>query len=146
MMETGQAPLFAPAVNAAFIAPQNQPDSFERARLLALRLIEANAAKFRDDFGAWLYDNFHIYREFERRANRLWQAGRRHYSARTIMEVVRFETDLREANAESSEWKINNNIIPDCARLYTLIFRSKESLFEFRGRSPAPTNHQQEAA
>jgi len=57
------------------------------------------------------FDTTHpeIYREFKRRAYQLWDAGRRHYGAKGIMEAVRFHTALSGADIEP--FKINNNYI-----------------------------------
>jgi hypothetical protein len=86
---------------------------------------------FRKEFRDWLTSNWSIYLEFERRANALWAQGRKHYSARTIMEAIRFDTDMREKPNEL-DVKLNNNFIPDCARLYMLTHSGREGFFERR--------------
>ena len=67
-------------------------------------------------FWKWLADpqNHNLYQEFERRA--LQMAKRRErYSARTIIEVMRWNTDLRDT---SVTFKIQNNMVPGMARLW----------------------------
>jgi hypothetical protein len=96
-------------------------------KIFALKLVSQNLKIFRADFLGWLDANFHIWQEFERRANQVWDSGRRHYSVRTIIGVVRFETDMREVG---SQFKINNNFTPDLARLYGLAYPNR--IFEKR--------------
>lgn len=86
---------------------------------------------FKPSFPSWLVDNFAIWKSFESEANALWSMGRRHYSARTIGEFLRHSTALREA---SSEFKLNDHVWPDCARLYMLLYPEREGFFELRGR------------
>lgn len=85
--------------------------------------------QFREDFGAWLNDNWHVYEEFERRALRLRGIGRSHYSARTIFETMRFDSDVGELGGE---WKLNNNRVPCLSRLFLMMNPSCNDLFETR--------------
>lgn len=92
-------------------------------------LVRQHREQFLADFPAWLADNPHIFAAFSREADRVWSRGRRHYSARTIVEVLRHESALAEVGGE---WKINNNTAPDLARLYLLRNPSRAGFFEFR--------------
>jgi hypothetical protein len=112
-------------VNAQFAITFGDP-TFAIAR--------ANVSLFRNGFMAWLAVNVHVWIAFEREANRVWNRGRRHYSARTIGEVLRHESALAESG---NEWKLNNVVFPDLARLYALIHPERAGLFEFRGREAA---------
>lgn len=103
--------------------------SDESLKHTAMVFVECRPDLFRSDFAAWLDKNFHIWREFERRANAMWSTGRKHYGARTIMEVVRYDSDLKE---KAGEFKINNNFVPGLARLYACHHADRESFFEFR--------------
>jgi hypothetical protein len=85
--------------------------------------------KFKPGFVEWLTANPHVWRAFEREAMQVWARGRRHYSARTIVEVLRHHTIMRERD---SEWKLNNNNVPDLARLYLLMRPEHAGLFELR--------------
>lgn len=98
----------------------------------AVAIARANVGAFRDGFPGWLAINLHVWRAFEREADKVWNRGRRHYSARTIGEVLRHESALAEVG---SEWKLNNIVFPDLARLYALVHRDRFELFEFRGRA-----------
>jgi uncharacterized protein (DUF2461 family) len=94
-----------------------------------LPIVEDNSEQFRSDFIDWLKENSHVYEAFEDAAHRVWANGFKHYSARTIMEVIRHRSNIREL---TGDYKINNNKIPDCARLYGLRFPARAGLFEFR--------------
>ena len=85
--------------------------------------------QYRAGFPEWLILNPHIWAAFAREASRIWDRGRRHYSARTIVEVLRHESALAEVGGE---WKITNNVIPDLARLYVQTYPERASLLEFR--------------
>lgn len=88
-----------------------------------------NLAGHRAAFAVWSFENPAIVSRFITEANRLWNRGRRHYSARTIVEWIRHETSLHE---ESGEFKINNNMTPDLARHYLEIYPDRAELFELR--------------
>lgn len=92
-----------------------------------------NPDRYRGDFYGWLHDNSHIMLAFETEAERVWARGRRHYSARTIVEYLRHETLLAET---SGEWKINDWWTPDMARLFVALHPDKP-LFEFREHKAA---------
>lgn len=112
------------------------PTAEDVALQRALDLVELNHHLFRKDFRNWIKANWVIWRCFEDKAEQVWDAGRRHYSARTLIEVVRHETFLREAHAEGvHSHKINNSFVPDIARLYGLLHPSREDFFECRTMS-----------
>jgi hypothetical protein len=94
-----------------------------------LFLIDSNAGIFRDDFRDWLFKNGHIWIEFKERALRMARR-RSHYSAYTIWYAIRFDTDLTEVS--DSSFKLNNNFIPDCARLFELVHPGYTGFFERR--------------
>jgi hypothetical protein len=97
----------------------------------AFAVIVAKQEAFRADFMSWLSSNWLVWEAFEREANRIWDRGRRHYSARTIGEVLRHETALRQ-DVPGEEWKINNNVFPDLARLYGIMHPDRADFFECR--------------
>lgn len=115
-----------------FEAPQPSATS-DPEKPTILDVIRCKRDLFRADFPQWLADNFHIWKAFEREADRVWARGRAHYSARTIGEFIRHETALRE---DGGEFKVNDHAWPDCARLYTLLNPDRK-LFEFRGERKA---------
>lgn len=97
----------------------------------ALDLAKSNRLAFRKGFLSWLADNLHVWSAFRREADKVWSRGRRHYSARTIGEVLRHESFLAE---RCGEWKLNNIHFPDLARLYLLTYPNRAGFFETRSR------------
>jgi hypothetical protein len=95
----------------------------------ALDVVSENPEVFRPDFADWLDRNFHVYEAFQREANRVVADGWKHYSARTIMEVLRHRSNVRELDGD---YKISNNMIPDCARLYMMLNPGREGLFTLK--------------
>src|SRR5690554_4278984 len=95
------------------------------------RVVRENPGLFRDGFDVWLRENWIVWLAFEREASRIWHRGRRHYSARTIIEFLRHETALADTG---EDFKINGNNVPDLARLYQLRYPERAGLFETRGR------------
>ena len=74
---------------------------------------------YRNDYPAgffqWLKENEKIWREFERMALAMAARNRKRYSARTIVEVLRWNSDLRQTDVL---FKISNNMTPGMARLW----------------------------
>lgn len=104
-----------------------------------VHLATANAAQFSEGFAEWLSENLHVWRAFEREATRVFgkRGGSRavpppHYSARTIVEVLRHNSLLNE---KGGQWKINDHHAPDLARLYHLVYPSRAGFFELRRRT-----------
>ncbi len=96
-------------------------------RLLAIAYL--NPEQFSPRFMGYLRENLHVYRAFEREALRMAREGHRHYSARTIIEVLRHHSALAE---KSGAWKLNNDNTPYLARLFMLAHPKRAYLFEFR--------------
>lgn len=99
--------------------------------MLQERVVKENPGVFKPGFDQWLRDNWIVWLAFEREANRVWNRGRRHYSARTIIEFLRHETTLADTGPD---FKINGNNVPDLARLYQVLHPERADLFETRGR------------
>lgn len=89
-----------------------------------------HAEQFTPEFLAYLPDNLHVFSAFEAEALRLVRRGRTHYSARTIVEVLRHNAALEEDSAQP--WKLNNDMTPYLARLFVLMRPAHADLFEFR--------------
>lgn len=85
--------------------------------------------RFTEEFLRWLPDNLHVWNAFAREALAVIHKGFQHYSARTIIHVLRHHSALHEVGGE---WKLNNNISPYLARLFDLTYPSHAGLFEFR--------------
>ena len=70
--------------------------------------------QYPEGFFYWLSKNQHIWKAFEKKACRRARIRKR-YSARTIVEVLRWETDLADT---TTEVKLSNNMTPGMARLW----------------------------
>lgn len=90
-----------------------------------------NFQRFKERLHEWLRNdhNWHVWRRFEDEANKVWDSGRRHYSARTIGEFLRHETALGDTD---EHYKINDHIFPDLARLYMTLYSERPGFFEVR--------------
>jgi hypothetical protein len=115
-------PLFGP--------PQAWQTAIYRRRMTFVT-VDAYPQHFRRDFREWLEANYKIWPAFEREASRIWDLGRRHYSARTIGEYLRHESALRE-QANELGFKLNDHYWPDLARLYMLLNPDRDKFFEKR--------------
>lgn len=79
----------------------------------------------------WMRSNWAIWLAFETEANTVWQHGRRKWGARWIGEHIRRETLLSEAEGQ---FKVNDHIWPDLARIYLALNPERDGFFEIRGR------------
>ena len=102
---------------------------------LALAQVALNEDQFMPDFYDWLKENYRIFSHFEDEGLASYAAGFEHYSARTIVEVMRHKTNLREIG--DGQWKLNDHRTPDMARLYLLLHPGHKGFFELRGRKAA---------
>ena len=66
-------------------------------------------------FWRWMQNNKAIYLEFVKFAREMKASGRKRYSAKTIVERIRWDTDLRQAGDKTL--KINNNVTSGLSRL-----------------------------
>ena len=94
-----------------------------------LFVMHTHAERFTDDFKAYLPENLHVWDAFERETLKVVARGFKHYSARTIVEVLRHHSALTEA---AGAWKLNDWRTPYLARLFALMHPAHEHLFEFR--------------
>lgn len=103
----------------------------DHRKCVALAFVEVRPELFRADFGEWLDRNFVVWEKFRYEAERVWNRGRRHYSARTIGEFLRHETTVAEQPNEL-QLKLNDHYWPDLARLYLCFYPERDGFFEFR--------------
>ena len=104
-------------------------------QLIALAIYKiwlVHGKAFKPGFKAWLEANWPIYLRFESEALKVARSGRKHYSARTIVEFLRHQTALTE---KDGQFKINDHATPDLARLFVIRNNVHGSLFEFRGNA-----------
>lgn len=85
--------------------------------------------KFTTEFMDWLPDNLHVWDAFVEETMKIRRRGYKHYSARTIVHVLRHHSAISET---SREWKINNNHSPYLARLFDLMFPHYVGMWEYR--------------
>ena len=114
----------------------NQPDLFPPSLTREFVLKKANdwqplirqriAGK---PFAEWLEKNYHIFERFERECEKLWKRGRKHFSSRTIIEHLRHESALSEADGE---FKINDQCAPALSRLHIYLHPERTGFFELR--------------
>lgn len=107
------------------------PNALIDRKRTALTFVKAKPDLFRADFMDWLDRNFHVWLAFEREANVIWSRGRDHWSARTIGEYLRHQTAIAEVPSEYG-FKLNNNILPDLARLYECHYPQRKGFFTKR--------------
>ncbi|MNL51799.1 hypothetical protein D3C87_1749270 [compost metagenome] len=94
-----------------------------------LLMAQQHVDQFTPAFMAYLPENLHVYEAFEREAMRVARRGFEHYSARTIIEVLRHNSALAE---RAGPWKLNDWHTPYLARLFALLNPAFAGLFEFR--------------
>lgn len=102
------------------------PDLFTPA---PVAVAQAHADQFTEAFLDFLPENVHVYDAFEREAHRVVARGFKHYSSKTIIEVLRHHSALEQVGGG---WKLNNNTTPYLARLFSLMNPANADLFEFR--------------
>lgn len=91
-------------------------------------------------FEQWLEENFHVWTRFMQEADKLRARGRTHYSARTIIEVLRHESALSDTD---KQFKINDHCAPSLARLYMLVTEGADGFFETRPLAKDRTNRKE---
>jgi hypothetical protein len=94
-----------------------------------VKVMTDNKEHFTSEFMKWLPENLHVWDAFVEEAMKIRRRGYKHYSARTIVHVLRHHSAISET---SSEWKINNNHSPYLARLFDLMFPGFAGMWEYR--------------
>ena len=95
-----------------------------------LSLIESSEDEFPEEFIDWLPNNLHVWNAFVSQAFKVIDRGFKHYSARTIIHVLRHHSMISETS--ESQWKINDHHSPWFARLFDLRYPAYKGLWEFR--------------
>jgi hypothetical protein len=119
--------LTSPASRCSFA--KRSPSTVLASRVKNVESHYAQEHLFRSDFSAWLESNWHVWLSFEAEAEKAWQLGRRTYSARTLVEYLRHDTNIRQVERE---YKINNNFVPDLGRIYGMMHENRADFFECR--------------
>ena len=97
-----------------------------------IAVLETNDGVFRPGFREWFSANLVLWADFERKANRVIQSGRKHYLANRIIKYLRHCT-LR--NDSTSEFKCDGHWCSSMAKLYALWNPADRNLFVFRQRA-----------
>lgn len=113
-----------------------------------LRLIVQNREQFSDEFVLWLPQNMHVWKAFVQETQAIIAVGFKHYSARTIIHVLRHHSAIEESG---TSWKISNNSSPYMARLFALAYPHQADIFQYKktpkaDRDNAPRKNQMEIA
>ena len=90
-------------------------------------LIRNNPDQFRSGFLDYAVSNWHLYEGFEERAFEMSDTGRTYYSAKTIIQVLRFHSDLAEVD---SKFKVNDKWAADFGRLFMLRHTKHQGFFK----------------
>ena len=93
-----------------------------------INMVETHKHVFTDEFINWIQVNEHMYELFEVLADQIWNAGRRHYSSRTIGEKMRFDHSLHSVD---DTFKLRNSVTPYLGRLYVLFHPDRLELFRY---------------
>ena len=94
-----------------------------------VKVMMENKEQFTTEFMDWLPSNLHVWDAFVEEAMKIRRRGYKHYSARTIVHVLRHHSAISE---NGSEWKINNNHSPYLARLFDLMIPGFAGMWEYR--------------
>ena len=108
-------------------------------RPIEIQMAEANAEQFTEKFLAYLPENLHVYQAFTREAFKVIRRGFQHYSARTIIEVLRHQSALSEVPGVL--WKLNDHNTPYLVRLFCLLHPQHTGLWELRRTRAAERDH-----
>lgn len=93
------------------------------------RLIADNREQFSDEFVEWFPKNAHVWKAFVQETHAIISVGFKHYSARTIIHVLRHHSAIEEAG---TAWKISNNSSPYMARLFALAYPHHADIFRYK--------------
>ena len=98
-----------------------------RAALVAQRIDEATV----DAFLNWHAANPKVWELFETKTLALIEAGKTHWGAKSVAEMIRFERSMLEGG-QFEDYALNNNYPAYYARVFALKYPSHADFFEFR--------------
>jgi len=94
-----------------------------------LEHIAENRELFSNEFVEWLQKNEHVWNAFVREATAVYLRGFKHYSARTIIHVMRHHSALHE---NGTQWKLSDHSSPYLARLFDLHYPDMAGMWSFK--------------
>ena len=89
------------------------------------------ADQIRDHFGPFHGANPQVWQRFCYHVERLKARGATHYSARTLISVIRFERDMASRDFETG-LRVNDHFSPYYGRLYEIAYPDDEGFFSKR--------------
>ena len=100
----------------------------------SIAIIKENDTAFPTTFSKWVNDNYSIYTAFVRYAKVLREFnGNKRYSARTIIERMRWDTLIGELKGSGATTvKISNNVTPYLSRLSMLENEELGGMFQLK--------------
>lgn len=96
---------------------------------MSLSLFNGYPAIVLQRFKVWHFANPHIFHEFKKLAFEMKATGRKRYSARTIVEVMRWHYDLK---TKGDVFELNDNFTPIYVRLLIHHYPEFDGFFELR--------------
>lgn len=109
---------------------QQQTHEAQRAAGVTQPSLLMAASRAEERFQAFHRQHPEVYREFARRALALHARGYRHWGAKCIFEVLRYESAI--SGQPDDTWKINNNFTSRYSRLLTDEHPELRGFFEQR--------------
>lgn len=82
--------------------------------------------EYPEGFFFWLHHNLHVWNQFEEYALQMAQ-HRKRFSARTIVEVMRWNNTIRQNKDKT--FKLSNNMTPGMARLWMAKYKYRYPKF-----------------
>jgi hypothetical protein len=95
----------------------------------ALEVMKQHQDQFPDRFVEWLPFNPEVWQRFCAEAIAVHQRGFKHYSARTIIHILRHHSSVRET---TGPWKLCDHHSPYLARLFDLTHPERAGLWTFK--------------
>lgn len=77
----------------------------------------------------YIQDNLNVWLEFEKMCLNLINNGYEHYSARTLIHVIRYQTHVGEFK---SKYKVNDHISPVFARVFMILHPQHDGFFTIK--------------
>ena len=97
-----------------------------------MEIVLEHPETFPKEFVHYISENMNVYDAFEREAFRVINRGYLHYSARTIIEVLRHHSNLSD---NTEKWKLADHPMPYLSRLFAAYHPVHTNFFSYR-----PTN------
>lgn len=88
-----------------------------------------------EKFDTFLEKHPHIWKRFCELADNIWNRGIRHYSSKTILEVIRYHSDADQR--PESKFKLDNCLTPILARKYMELHPEREGFFSIKSLKKA---------